>query len=307
MNQKSKKKKPFVRFKKRSSKVLWKNHPVRLDDFAAIREYVDDCLNRNYASNFHDETYTDNTNLLLSLLKELYEKLPECTEEQIKKWKEKKNQEKKINKKVMDQTFEKINNSINKLGDFFPEGFLKQLEEPEIDVEDILFKRRVLSRLEGEIKHKTYNGRIYRRMLDWIILPPGENWSKKIREYYENLFSKRPEIRFDYTRLDKIEALNPDYLVLGQNGFDGYRIYYFKVLETAVLESPEVGNAIYIIKENWEFLSRLSKKELREQYFQKIVRVTHAGDWFGKLKKRLDSIKSGKKMALLRPSAKIIC
>lgn len=119
----------------------------------------------------------------------------------------------------------------------------------------------------------------------WKILPPGEHPFQQIFAYFKEVQRRHPELRIDEDRLKKVESLNPNQRFTGEDEFDGYVIFYFDRTETAVLESPLFGNAIYVIQGKWKSLSRKSKGELLTRYSGTVTRVIHLGDWFARLRK----------------------
>jgi hypothetical protein len=112
--------------------------------------------------------------------------------------------------------------------------------------------------------------------LGWRILPPGHTWKEIIR-HYESLQSIRHE-EYDASRLKFTYDLKPDDVYVGVEEFEGYVVFVFQHGQTAVLECPKVGNAIYLMDAaKWKFLSQLSKTELLEDFSNVIERVPHVG------------------------------
>lgn len=83
--------------------------------------------------------------------------------------------------------------------------------------------------------------------------------------------------------MNKAYEMRPGSIYIGVDEFEGYVVFYFDRTQVAVLECPVVGNAIYVIKSNWETLSRLSKAQLLQRHQREVVRIVHAGEWFPKL------------------------
>ena len=74
-----------------------------------------------------------------------------------------------------------------------------------------------------------------------------------------------------------MEQYKSEEIVQGINGFFGYFVYVFK--DCCVLESAIYGNATYIIpKENWEELSKKTKKELFDNKLL-IAKIIHTANW----------------------------
>ena len=123
----------------------------------------------------------------------------------------------------------------------------------------------------------------YRRLY-WKLLPSGKHPFPKLCEYYNELQSISSGKRYEIERLEKIYSLAPDDIYVGQDEFEGYAVFVFKESNKAVLECPIVGNAIYIIKDNWKSLSQRSKSELLWYHSNSVLRIIHSENWFEKLK-----------------------
>ena len=121
-------------------------------------------------------------------------------------------------------------------------------------------------------------------LVHWEILPPGEHPFPRILEYCERLKDKDQHRRIDSERLRLIEKLGPTGIYRGLAEFDGYFVFSFSELDTAILDCPVVGNAVYLIRGDWAALSRLTKAELLTEQSEKVTRVVHSGDWFSRVK-----------------------
>lgn len=126
--------------------------------------------------------------------------------------------------------------------------------------------------------------------LSWILLPPGEHPFLEILRHLEALRKSRPTLRYDKTRLERICELSPSATYVGAEEFSGYVVFYFEEALTAVLDCPFWGNAIYLIRSEWETLSRLSKAELLTKHTQTVRRIIHSGDWFERLRRNLRQV-----------------
>lgn len=114
-----------------------------------------------------------------------------------------------------------------------------------------------------------------RTRVNWQILPPGERPSNHIKHFLEE--RKEDSDTFDAERLKIMEQYKSEEIVQGVNGFFGYFVYIFK--NCCVLESAIYGNATYIIpKENWEDLSKKTKKELFDNRLL-IAKIIHTANW----------------------------
>jgi hypothetical protein len=123
----------------------------------------------------------------------------------------------------------------------------------------------------------------------WHILPPGEWTVDSVLSHYSTLQRTNPNVKFDVDRLRQVFSLGPSTLYVGIDEFEGYIVFAFPKTKKVVLECPVYGNAIYIIPENWESLSRLSKGELLSGFPGQVLRIVHAGDWYPRLRAKLFS------------------
>ena len=118
-----------------------------------------------------------------------------------------------------------------------------------------------------------------RQRCNWEILPPGELPSVHMKEQLRRKGEKTDT--YDVSRLETLERYMAQQVVEGINGFEGYYAYVFE--QYCVLESAVYGNATYIIpKENWEFWSQKSKKELFDENVV-IEKLIHKENWKWKI------------------------
>jgi len=122
------------------------------------------------------------------------------------------------------------------------------------------------------------------KRLKWKLLPRGEHPFQRIVQHFQGLSKHSTPVVFDVHRLHKAYSLNPDDVFVGIDEFEGYVVFYFAEAETAVLDCPVTGNAIYIFGENWKSLSHLTKSALLSTRKRDVVRIVHIGKWFSRLK-----------------------
>jgi hypothetical protein len=129
------------------------------------------------------------------------------------------------------------------------------------------------------------------KRVPWRLLPPGEHPFQEILNHYEVLEKQTPSVRYDRTRLERIYELSPTAWYVGLDEFSGYIVFYFQESQTAVLDNPAWGNAIYVIRGEWESLSRLTKAQLlaKHKHTQRVRKIVHSGDWFQRLTMCLQS------------------
>lgn len=114
--------------------------------------------------------------------------------------------------------------------------------------------------------------------LAWDIFPPGSR-----DEALQRLFrGRRPTQQQQETaasRYDFFESLTPRQIIVGTSGF---RRYFGALLEDdlVVFENIQYGNAVYVMYENWEELSQMSRIELLSgRLGDRFDRVVHRDGW----------------------------
>jgi hypothetical protein len=114
--------------------------------------------------------------------------------------------------------------------------------------------------------------------VSWEILPPGT-----VDETIQRIFhGKTPTAQQKDVTTERYKfflSLSPKSLVYGQSGF---RRYFGALLEEnlVVFENIEYGNAVYILFDNWEELSKLSRLDLMSGKFgTSFERIIHTNGW----------------------------
>ncbi|MDU4127981.1 hypothetical protein [Pantoea sp.] len=87
-------------------------------------------------------------------------------------------------------------------------------------------------------------------------------------------------------RLELVNSKKPDFVAVGEAGFQGYVIFGFINKNTYVLESSQCNNATYIFDNNWKVLSQLSKAEILDSNLHK-ARIIHRRNWPAEIVKYL--------------------
>lgn len=113
--------------------------------------------------------------------------------------------------------------------------------------------------------------------VEWEILPPGSR---------EEFIKRTAGIRHDHATEQKAEdrynflmSLDPKELIVGSSGFARYAGAKFNS-DLVVFENMCYGNAVYIMFQDWEELSRRSRTELLSGRFGKnFERIPHTGNW----------------------------
>jgi hypothetical protein len=120
--------------------------------------------------------------------------------------------------------------------------------------------------------------------LNWRVLPPGRWPWEKLREEIGPLVQRarvgnRAMIEY---RLETINRYEPDFVAVGQAGFQGYVGFGFTEKDLYVFESIYTGNATYVFDERWERLSRMTKAEILDQGLQ-TARIIHRSKWASRI------------------------
>lgn len=126
------------------------------------------------------------------------------------------------------------------------------------------------------------------KRLNWEVLPKGRMpWSQRKARLEGFIGQARGKnsgvIR---KRLETIYKHNPDFVAVGNGGFSGYLIVGFEKKSLYILESTQVNNATYILENNWEEISKLTKGEILNNKYHK-DRVIHSKQWFDDIEKVL--------------------
>ncbi|UKV12774.1 hypothetical protein L6172_11945 [Thalassospiraceae bacterium SW-3-3] len=117
--------------------------------------------------------------------------------------------------------------------------------------------------------------------IDWEILPPGERDEniRRIMSGARTNYSEK-EVRQRYMAL---EQLNPRLIIKGSSGFSRY---FGAVIEDDLVafENLKYGNALYLMYQDWQVLSRKSRLELMAGDRDGFERIIHNTGWEKKLR-----------------------
>jgi hypothetical protein len=166
---------------------------------------------------------------------------------------------------------------------------------PEVkDAKQVRTRKRIAENIRTQISDRTVSNEIRpMKKLEWEMLPQGPHPFREIQDYLQDLGARDSSFRYDLGRLTTIyENLipclkeKPD-IYVGTTEFRGYIVFHLQKSNVAILECPVVGNAIYILKGDWQSLSTKPKAILLQEYQGRTERIIHTGDWYGKLLNRL--------------------
>ena len=123
--------------------------------------------------------------------------------------------------------------------------------------------------------------------LNWKILPEGEYPWDKLNQKLQPIIQRRSAQPGVVTaRLATINKYQPDFVAVGQGGFEGYVVFGFPQKDLYVLESANENNATYVFDKNWKALSQLSKADILDGKLQK-DRLIHRKYWAHQVRKLL--------------------
>ncbi|SOE92694.1 hypothetical protein SAMN05414139_05451 [Burkholderia sp. D7] len=123
------------------------------------------------------------------------------------------------------------------------------------------------------------------RRLNWHLLPPGRNPWQSARAAVARVVAQTGERNRVVTnaRFEAIGGYHPQFVAIGLGGFDGYVVFGFPRFGFCVLESRQVNNATYVLRENdWEAVSQFSKAEILSESAHR-ARLVHRSGWFDEL------------------------
>lgn len=126
--------------------------------------------------------------------------------------------------------------------------------------------------------------------LTWDIFPPGvrNDDLERIIVGSRNLTPEKfEEVQNKY---DYLVNLNPLEIISGLSGMRKYFGAKFSD-NLVVFENLNYGNAIYILFENWEELSQMSRKNIQTRPANEYIRIKHTSNW----QQSLERIIAGKR------------
>lgn len=129
-----------------------------------------------------------------------------------------------------------------------------------------------------------------RVIVNWDILPKGEYPWSAIKDTLKKITKGQSNTRAEMMlrNCEAIYAKKPDFVAYGRSGFKGYAVFGFKDQNLYVLESALPNNATYILQNDWETISQLSKAQILSHGLHK-ARIIHAENW----QKKFDEIIGG--------------
>jgi hypothetical protein len=114
--------------------------------------------------------------------------------------------------------------------------------------------------------------------LTWDIFPPGEK-NEDLERIMKGSRNLTPEkVKEVQNKYDYLVTLNPVEIV---SGLSGMRKYFGAKFSNnlIVFENLNYGNAIYVLFENWEELSQMSRTEIQTRPSNEYIRIKHTSNW----------------------------
>jgi hypothetical protein len=127
------------------------------------------------------------------------------------------------------------------------------------------------------------------RKVNWRMLPPGQHPWKHIEEHVKRAAPTHdgaPD-RVIMDRQHTIHKFGPDAVYVGEGGFSRYVAYEFRSRKMVVLECIEFGNALYLLGNNWQAVSKFTKAEVLGAGLHQ-NRIIHSTGWKTKFGKIMD-------------------
>ncbi|WP_323815672.1 hypothetical protein [Cellvibrio sp. NN19] len=126
------------------------------------------------------------------------------------------------------------------------------------------------------------------KKLNWDILPKGRKPWGELKTLISPVINNLPEGNKAVIekRFESINVFEPEFVAVGRAGFSGYLVFGFPAKSLFILECTQINNATYVIENNWEQLSGLTKAEILNNKLHK-QRVMHCKSWFSEVNKLL--------------------
>ncbi len=126
--------------------------------------------------------------------------------------------------------------------------------------------------------------------LNWEVLPQGPMPWARLQQHLRPIVERQPQGNRAVIdkRHETISAYDPEFVAVGQGGFDGYVIFGFPAKRLFILESTQINNATYVLDKDWEALSSMTKAELLNNDLHR-ERIIHRENWFAQMNRVLDT------------------
>lgn len=156
--------------------------------------------------------------------------------------------------------------------------------------EDLLFDLNLLQENLGkcgvENADKPISAYADTLLVSWDIFPPGSKEEILARIFRgKNISTEKKSVAEN--RYDFFISLNPKKIVTGNSTFSNY-IGAMLEDNLVVFENIEYGNAIYILYDDWDEVSQLSRLDLLSgRAGNNFDRIVHSGNWKDEVRKKV--------------------
>lgn len=145
-----------------------------------------------------------------------------------------------------------------------------------------------------DIERADTNMSQYQHLLraNWRIFPPGTLTNMELACRVYGRFARQldnKQITEIQSRYDFLTSLGAKEIIVGLDSFNGYIGAKFED-DIVVFDNVRFGNAIYILREDWEALSKKTKRELL-QMKGVAYRIPHLQGWKYKVSQRLKALR----------------
>ena len=124
----------------------------------------------------------------------------------------------------------------------------------------------------------------------WEIFPPG-TMDRTLSEITKRLHNPTSERLHEIQkRTNVLNRLHPTEYILGR----GMNSRYFGAKfgeNIVVFENMDYGNALYILFDNWQEISQMSRIDILKRHERDFIRIIHKDGWEKVLKRQLDELK----------------
>lgn len=125
-------------------------------------------------------------------------------------------------------------------------------------------------------------------IVSWEIFPPGSKEETLTRIFRGKKISSE-NIKTAENRYDFFMSLTPNKIITGNSSFSNY-IGAMIEDNLVVFENIEYGNAIYILYDDWDEISQLSRIDLLSgRSGKRFDRVVHIGNWKDEVRKKIEA------------------
>ncbi len=125
----------------------------------------------------------------------------------------------------------------------------------------------------------------------WEIFPPG-TMDRTFSVITERLRKSSPERQREIQRrANALNRLYPTEYIIGS----GMNTRYFGAKfgdNIVVFENVDYGNALYILFDNWQEISQMSRIDILKRHERDFIRVIHKNGWEKALKRHIDELKA---------------